>query len=186
MEVPRKLVGNELQRQLAQAGIDLTQWGKGEAKTLEHLQAEVENGETVLAANTEGELLRQVSVADAVVKYISPDGTYFYLKEDRQVFTDGRERKRPSKGVAEKMKPGEDPRAAIIRGIREELGVEGELEVLEKGIEERLALSASYPGLKTEYIHYLFEVILNDDQFKSDGYTEVQSDKTTYFVWESQ
>jgi hypothetical protein len=37
-----------LQKQLQSSGIDTSLWGKGQAKTLEHLQKEIETGETIL------------------------------------------------------------------------------------------------------------------------------------------
>lgn len=174
-----------LKQQLESAGIDTSEWGKGEAKTVEHLQKEIESGETILITGEQGELLRKVVVGGADILYTSPEGKKYRLKEDRQVFKDGRERKRNlDQAISEKMKPDEDPTDAIIRGVREELDIEGDLSVTETGVEEQLLSSPSYPGLQSQYILHKFSITLVDSQFRSDGYVEEQEDKSTYFVWE--
>ncbi|MCL5733095.1 MAG: hypothetical protein M1334_00310 [Patescibacteria group bacterium] len=174
-----------LRRRLEDAGIDVSEWGKGQAKTLAHLQKEIESGETFLVARERGKLLRKVLVGAADIFYISPDGKKYRLKEDRQVFKDGRERKRDlGQAVSEKIKPDEDPKDAMIRGVREELGVEGYISLIETGVDEQQLSSYSYPGLQSQYIRHKFEATLNDRQFKSDGYIEEQQDKSTYFIWE--
>ena len=38
----------ELKQQLENAGIDIAEWGTGQAKTLAHLHKEIENGDCVL------------------------------------------------------------------------------------------------------------------------------------------
>lgn len=176
---------NALQRQLEGAGINVSEWGKEQAKTLAHLQKEIESGETVLVTGEQGELLRRVVVGGADIFYVAPDGKKYRLKEDKQVFKDGRERKRDlGQAVSEKMKPDENPKDAMIRGIREELGIEGEISLTETGVDEQLLSSPSYPGLQSQYIRHTFEATLNDQQFKPDGYVEEQEDKNTYFIWE--
>lgn len=172
-------------QQLEDAGIDVSNWGKGGAKTIEHLQREIDSGEAELVTNEQGELLRKVTIGQADVFYISPEGKKFYLKEEKQIFKDGRKRERElDPSIAEKMKPDESPAEAIERGIREELGVEGELEIKQIGVDEEINESPSFPGLKSQYSLYKFEAMFNDDQFNPDGYIEEQEDKNTYFVWE--
>lgn len=176
---------NVLKQQLKGAGVDISQWGSGQAKTSAHLQKEIESGETVLVSGKEGELLRKVVVGGADIYYTSPDGKKYRLKEEKQVFKDGRERRRDlGQAVSEKMKPDENPKDAMIRGIREELGTEGEVILTETGTDEQLLTSPSYPGLQSQYIRHRFEAVLNDEQFRQDGYVEGQVDKSTYFVWE--
>ena len=175
-----------LRKQLADAGIDTSSWGTGQAKTLAHLQREIESGETILITGETGELLRRVVVGGAdIFYYQSPDGKKYRLKEDRQVFKDGRERRRAfGQAVSEKMKPDEEPRSAMIRGIQEELGISGEIALSETGTDVQQVTSPSYPGLESEYIRHKFQATLVDEQFNPDGYIEKQSDKSTYFVWE--
>jgi len=176
---------DDLQRQLESAGIDTSKWGIGEAKTLAHLQEEIESGESVLISGETGELLRQVAVAVADVYYKSPDGKRYRLKEDRQIFKDGRERRRGLvQAVSEKIRPNESPKNAMIRGIREELGLGGEIKLIEAGTEEETLISPSYPGLPSKYVRHKFKIMLNDEQFNLEGYIEEQPDKSTYFVWE--
>lgn len=174
-----------LKQQLAGAGIDVSAWGKGEAKTLEHLLREVESGETTLVTDEHGGLLRKVVVGGADVYHVSFDGKKYRLKEEKQVFKDGRERRRSlGHAVSEKMKPDENPYEAMIRGIREELGIEGELTLIEIGVDEPIPQTPSYPGLQSQYIRHKFEVLLDESQFRPEGYIEEQQDKSTYFVWE--
>jgi len=121
-ERTNELALNTLRQQLKSAGIDISQWGTGQAKTLAHLQKEIESGETILVTGKKGELLRKVVVGGADVYYVSPDGKKYLLKEDKQVFKDGRERRRDlEQAVSEKMKPDENPRDTMIRGIKENL-----------------------------------------------------------------
>lgn len=180
-----QFTADALQKQLANAGINTSSWGTGQAKTLAHLQNEIENGEAILITGEIGELLRKVVVVAADIYYQLSDGQIYRLKEDRQVFKDGRERRRGfGHAVSEKIKTDEDPRTAMIRGIKEELGISGEIFLTETGTEEQVIASPSYPGLKSHYIHHKFEATLTEEQFKPDGYKEVQADKTTFFVWE--
>lgn len=176
---------DSLQKQLLSAGIDTSSWGTGKAKTIDDLFNEIREGETVLTKDESGELLRTVVVGSAAVYHKTADGKTYRLKEDRQVFTDGRERRREMVGsVAEKMKPDEDPAEAMVRGIQEELGIEGELEMHEADSYDEVVDSPSYPGLRSKYLHHTFEVSLKDEQYNPDGYVENQPTKSTYFVWE--
>jgi hypothetical protein len=82
------------------------------------------------------------------------------------------------------MKPGENPKEAMVRGIAEELEIEGEINLTKIDTDEKLITSPSYPGLQSQYVTHKFEVALNEQQFNPDGYKEEQSDKSTYFIWE--
>lgn len=174
----------ELKKQLEDSGIDISQWGKGEAKTIEHLKCEIDRGESVLKKDETGTLVRRVSIVGANIYHISKNGKRYCLIEDRQIFIDGRERRRDyGHAVSEKMKPGEDPKDAIVRGIQEELGIDGVIDPQKTWEDEKISLSRSYPGLVSNYIRYEFEVILDEDQFKPDGYIEEQEKMNTYFIW---
>lgn len=175
----------ELQQQLLAAGIDLASWGTGPAKTLAHLQKEVDDGEAVIVTKPDGRLVRCVEVCDANVFGISPDGRHLRLKEDRQVFADGRERRRQLQyAVLEKMHAGERPLDAMVRGIREELGVAGDIDITAVRVDLEEAVSPSYPGLLSRYSCHVFDVMLCGEQVRPDGYVEVQADKRTFFIWE--
>ena len=174
-----------LRQRLENAGISTTDWGKGTAKTLLHLVKEMEDGETFLEKSAAGQLLRYVVVAAADIYYDSPSGECYRLKEDRQIFKDGRERKRNlGRAVSEKIKLAEIPAEAVIRGIQEELGIAGAINWVEEGTTEETIDSPSYPGLTSRYVSHQFRVQLNDEQFKPEGYMESQANMTTYFLWE--
>lgn len=169
--------------------IDTSNWGTGNAKTIEHLLSEMINNEATLVISEDGKLLKKTEVARASVYYNNIDnGKLYRLVEDRQIFKDGRERRRNSKSraVFEKMQPNEIPEQAMLRGIREELGVLGDITLTYIKTGEYYGDSISYPGLQSEKILYTFEAIFSKEQFNPDGYIEVQPDKTTYFVWKIQ
>ena len=177
---------NSLRQQLEDAGIDTSKWGTGESKTLAHLQKEIDDGETVLTTDESGDLIRRVEFCGGDIYFVSSDGMKHRLKEEKQVFKDGRERKRDlGHAVSEKMKLGEDHKEAMIRGLREELGIDGDVAINEIGTDkEDLPTSPSYSGLPSQYIRHRFEIVLNDKQFKPEGYIEESSDMSTFFVWE--
>ena len=177
---------NTLKCQLASAKIDISKWGAEQAKTPEHLLEEVENGESILVTDEAGELLRKVVMGGVSVYYTSSDGKRYRLKEEKQIFKkDNRERRRVlEQSVLEKMKPNEDPEEAMIRGIREELGIKGEIVLTKIDMNEESEMSTSYPGLLTQFTRHIYETTLNDEQFRPDGYTEEQPDKSTHFIWE--
>ncbi len=174
-----------LRDQLEQAGISTADWGKGQAKTLRHLVKEIKDGETILVNDARGQLVRSVVVGNADVYYKLPNGNLLCLKEYRQVFNDGRERRRNlGCAVSEKMKPNETPEEAMIRGIQEELGIAGPIDIAAEGTKEETIDSPSYPGLRSRYIQHKFRIMLNSEQYKLDGYTEEQGEIKTYFIWE--
>jgi hypothetical protein len=177
---------DDLNLQLKKAGIDVSGWGTGGYKTLEHLSNEIESQETILTTDTNGELLRKIEVVGAAIFYFSDDGKKYSLKEEKQIFIDGRERRRlaiKGRSIFEKMKPNEDPKCAIIRGIQEELGIKGDIDLRQTDTYKKIGDSDSYPGLKTESTLYMFNSTLSQEQFNPDGYIEEQPDKTTYFTW---
>jgi len=173
-----------ISRQLQDAGIDTSGWGKGGTKTINQLCKEIKEGETILVKNEQGELLRRVIVGGADIYYVSPEGKKYRLAEEKQVFKNGSERRRDfGHAVSEKIKHGEDIKNAIVRGIIEELGIEGGLSLEDMGTHEEILSSPSYPGLKSQYVLPEFKIFLNETQFKSEGYIETQDDKSTHFVW---
>lgn len=178
---------SELKSLLESKGVSTEEWGKCQAKTLQHLFKEIEAGETVLDVKTDGQLLRHTAFLAIEVLYRDKTECKRYkLIEERQVFTDGRERRRENWwSVAEKLKAGEvDILEATRRALKEELGVDGEFRSWSQ-IETRVEKtdSPSYPGLKAQFTTFHLIISLNDCQFKPEGYIEVQKDKTTYFTW---
>jgi hypothetical protein len=179
------LVRFELINLLNNYGIPIDSWGKDGAKTVDHLVDEINNKETVLVQNPEtGTLTREFSFLAIVVLYIDGNNTY-QLIEDRQVFTDGRERRRSSDiSVGEKIKYNESNiEQAIARALSEELGIQGGFVAKEGEIVVEEADSKSYPGLKSHRVRYNSVVKISSEQYKPEGYVETQPDKTTYFIW---
>jgi hypothetical protein len=175
----------ELKDKLEKHNIPTDDWGTGKSKTLYHLFLETEEGETILEPY-EYTLIRKVSFIGGIILY-KKDGEWLRLKEDKQVFVDGRTRvrKKMPYSLAEKFKTGEDHKNVVIRGAKEEL----DLTIDESQISyynERVFIEESsqdYPGLKTEHTGYEYLIILNEDQYKPEGYIEKQADKSVYFGW---
>ncbi len=169
---------------LTKHGIPFWQWGTGKSKTVEHLLFEINSGETVLYEEENGNVVR--SASGAALNIYHQDGKRILkLEEEKQVFRDGRERRRNLEtSIGEKMKNGETPEGAAYRALKEELGISEKL-ALEAGpaIVKGPVTSESFPGLKTIYIIFIYDCFLPDHFYKSEGYREEQKDKTSYFVW---
>lgn len=181
------LLLKEWEKRLGETGVPLDEWGKGEAKTLDYLVGEISRGSAIMCFDEEREIwVRELKAVEVRVFYDSPDGTTYILKEDRQVFKDGRVRKRGFSWVAEKIEENENGLIAAERAIREELDLLSPFVSGPKHIENEVfeQESRSYPGLVTEYSIGRFEVYLTPEQFVPEGYVEEQENLTTFFVWE--
>lgn len=185
MENPHSAEHNSLEvleKRLRSAKIPIDSWGEGSSKTIGHLLLEIEEGECELVER-DGDLFRLVNVVVASVYYQLGEKKY-KLKEDKQVFDDGRVRVRNLDGsVFEKVKTGENVDEAMARGISEELGID-KLELRKIGTDVESMESKSYPGLKSEYVNHRYDTYIDQDDFSESGYVEEQKDKKTYFVWE--
>lgn len=170
--------------------IDLSLWGKGEAKTATHLIDEVNNGECTLEL-INGILYRNIEVVSISIYYQGKKTVI--LRESEQIFADGRPRTRSLENdcsVAEKMKTGkETPLEACLRAInKEELRKELTIPVSEDQLTyirsiTRSNPSSSYPGVISNKEIHIFECFFTEDQFKPKGYTEIQDDKISRFQW---
>lgn len=174
---------HELIDLLRSYNLPLDEWGKGEAKTIHHLYNEIKEGETILKEEN-NELVRYVNFVGARIIYKSNTKTY-RLYEEKQVFKDGRIRKRKNMpySMAEKFKLGEDPKKVIIRGMKEELGISISKNQFTFYNKMENYVSGDYPGLKSVNSGYEFLIVLNDNQYNPDGYIEKQADKDVYFTW---
>lgn len=174
----------ELENKLKEYSIPVEEWGTGEAKTIEHLFDELNNDDCSVE-DRGGYLIRSIEFVGIRIYYKDKDNNTWVLKEDKQEFKDGRVRRRNMQSsVSEKMKFGEDPSIAAIRGIEEELGVEIGREQLTKMRDLSYnGGSQSYPGLRTKYKGHQFTCFFNHNQFNENGYIEVQKDKSTFFKW---
>jgi len=159
-------------------------WGTAEAKTLGHLLAELEAGECRLVEQGDS-LVRYAAGAVIDVYCDGPDGR-LKLIEDRQVFRDGRSKRRDlDTSIGEKMKPDEHPQVAAHRALTEELGITVPLSLVPLGTRRKGPVpSVAFPGLVTVYDMHRFEVTLPQELVRPDGYVEHQADKSTYFIWQ--
>lgn len=183
--ISREVSIEELTTILGAAGVPLELWGQGSAKTIEHLHKEIVEGESEVYRDASGSLRRQVAVTWVDVLYISPSGETFLLKEDRQVFTDGRVRTRTLPGsLMEKRKPGEEAVDAAMRALSEEINIDDPVGLYQIPTETKPSKTDSYPGLNSSYAVTGFVAEIPHGSYKPEGYIEVQPDKTNYYVWE--
>lgn len=173
----------ELIHLLFEHNVPIHTWGIGKAKTLEHLVREIESGEAVVE-NKNGKLQR--TAYGAVVNIFYTIGTTIWkLAEDKQVFMNGRVRRRDiDTSIGEKMLPNENPLDAAYRAFEEELGIKEKLDLKYLGEKIKGPIpSISFPGLLSLYYMHAFEVWLPAHLYMPWGYKEIQLDKTTYFTW---
>ncbi len=168
---------------LKNKGIDTELYGTGTFKTIGHLYQEIHEGETELT-DEDGQLVRRVQFVGARILY-KKDGEWLRLYEEKQIFKDGRERRRNNMpySAAEKFKSGEDPKEVIVRGMKEELKLDITKDQFAFYNKKEIENNDDYPGIKSFHIGYEFLVVLNDEQYNPDGYIERQSDKDVYFTW---
>jgi len=168
---------------LKKFNINTSLYGTGTFKTLGHLYHEIEEGETNLSEENGG-LVRKVEFVGARILY-KLDGKWIRLYEAKQVFKDGRvrERKNMPYSAAEKFKSGEDHKEVLVRGIKEELGLDIKNDQFSFYNKKQIENNDDYPGIKSFHIGYEYLVILNNEQYNPEGYIENQVDKSVYFEW---
>ncbi len=163
--------------------VPIEAWGSGEAKTLEHLLKELNEGESILQEGESG--LLRVAESAVVNVFYNDYRSLKILWEKKQIFTGGRERVRENLAgsIGEKMHPGEDPLEAAYRALGEELDIHERLPLTPKGDERKGPVpSASFPGLHTLYILHIFEVFLPKHLYRK-AFVEHQKDKSSFFSW---
>ena len=166
--------------------IQVEKWGKGGSKPFDSLVSEIENGECTV--DQAGVRRTKVVMADVISDKVR-------LIEVKQVFSDGRERKRQMSfgSLGEKMLPGENVFTTLNRMFEEEF----KFHLFENFRHFRLdgpvykinhRPSSSYPGLQNSAEEFRF-VIHVDNQIRrilgQDQVVSVEQDKTTYFKWEA-
>jgi len=163
--------------------VPLDEWGKGDAKTLQHLQKEIESGESILEFTDAGVV--KITLGSCINIFHRVGDIRLKLVEDRQVFKDGREKKRNlSTSIGEKRSPDENPLDCAYRALEEELGISERLPLTDCGPNNSgLVPSVSFPGISTRHFLDIYELELPDHLYKPEGYIEEQEDKTNYFVW---
>ena len=156
---------DDLSTWLEAAGINTSIWGQGNAKTVADLWVEYASGESVFDDDPPARL---VEVAQVIIR--RGDAV---LLEIAQEFADGRRRER-LRPPSEKLKRGEEPLAAALRCLSEELGLSPGDVVIENARPPtgQNIDSPSYPGLPTRYRMYMFDVAagsLPDGDFYRDN-----------------
>ena len=175
---------DSLKEMLEEHSIDTYLFGKNNAKRLEDLFDEVKNKETELVKEGDS-IFRKINALSISVNY-SKNQRKFVLVEDKQVFSDGRERQRsPISSLSEKLKNGENIDEEINRALFEELGIKNKYDGIFLGEVKEEKESGSYPGLLTQYSFLKYQIFLEDEDFKEEGYIENEPSTglTTYFVW---
>ncbi len=160
-----------------------SQWGKGSAKTVDDLVTELERGEcTLLSAG--GRLVREFCVARVDLYYWDKDGKLLRLKEDRQIFNDGRERNRAFDfAVGEKAKPLERPFDAAHRGLAEELQIHDRFDLAPLRSFVEIEPAKDFPGIPSISKRADYRLILPENHYRAEGYVDQQTDKKTIFLW---
>lgn len=156
------------------------------AKTVADLVKETELGESMMVVEM-GRLVRILYGIGPNIYYIHPNSNRQRLVEARRVYANGHvETRSISTSLGEKMPLGETAEQALVRALKEELGMNVTLTDLvytQLGTVTSECQPASYPGLTTRYHTVRVDVTLNDAQYRPEGYTEVKGGRTTYFKW---
>lgn len=182
--LPRDINIDQLFNRLLKARIPINKYGKGAAKTINHLLAEINEGESVITVNSSGNLFRQVNVLWVDVFCILASGDMYVLKEDRQEFNDGRIKVRNlDSSIGEKLQPSESLQDGVKRSLHEEIGVDEIDKICEAGYEEKTFIPDTFPGIESTYKMHKFETVIPETAFVPEGYIEEQSDKTNYYTW---
>jgi hypothetical protein len=143
----------ELAHWLTARGIDLTQWGRDGAKTLENLWDEYASGEVAFHDDPP---LRIVEVVQVLIRR----GKHVLLEKEQE-FGNAQRRSR-NLPPSEKLKRGEHYIEAAVRCLNEELGLaRDEIAFIGSAYEKvtHVRESPSYPGLRTQYTFHSIEAV---------------------------
>lgn len=142
---------DHLQQWLEISGVDTSTWGRGDAKTIQHLWQEIVDSETVIQGQP---ALRIVHAVLVVIR----DGDRILIEVDQQL-PDHRHRQR-FRPPTEKIRSGESYAGAALRCLEEELNIESKSFYLVPGKYKRKSIvreSFSYPGLFSKYVFHVLE-----------------------------
>ena len=191
-------------RWLDEHGLDVSNFGRGEAKTVRHLFDEVRGGKCTLGL-CDGSVVRSVVNTQIKLRH-----GYKILVEKMQLLEDGRKRVRKdgNRGllIVVKNRPAEGWRDAARRGLQDELNLRAEqVDLCDEGSIERknrTVDSPSFPGVATTYTETHCDARLLQDRLtpeerqrlglKKSGEADFRTLKTgrggtshLYWTWES-
>lgn len=175
-----------LRQSLVSNGIEISEWGTGDAKTVESLWTELELGEIQLQGDP---LCRVLSgVVQVIIRH--PDGRI--LIEEEQILQDGRRRHR-NIPPSEKMLGGETYIEAARRCLVEELGANprtADVLTFTHRVRQERRNSWSYPGLTSLYTIHQVQVRVPDIPQDNFHTAEIMSDteglvREHYWVWKT-
>jgi len=171
-----------LEKALCEHKIDVAAWDRNGAKGVTQLLSELENGESVLNVES-GRVTRCLRV---VKMRIRRPGSDQVLIEVKQVMPSGEERLRGDV-PGEKMLADEEPAAAALRGVKEELGERLQSEPRVLGVlheTTEVKPSPSYPGLRCCYTSYEVDIEVADLPEGAFTTTETNGDKVQVHHWD--
>lgn len=182
-----------LEMQLQETGVDTSGWGKGSAKTIDHLAREIASGEASVGpiCHADGSITMQRTLQPVGVGvYITEaDGRRLELREMTQDWVrDGaversktRNRDQLPLSLGEKAIAGEDVTGAALRALSEELGMQAKPEELVAYAQTSRIVAASdpmntYPGIESHYVASPFALNLASGDVR---YRDNNSDRST-------
>lgn len=193
----RQLSTVERLREVAHSlGIPLLEYGTGNAKSLDHLAAELQSGETWITfekfeKDLGGATLRPVLntfVGRVDLYHRKENGQLFHLVETEQIFHEPHRRRVRDLNVSvgEKLMPGESLLQAARRGIVEELreiDIERLPPLKNPHLTASLKESECYPGFLHRKFFGTSAVLLQPADVR-ESYIERGTDKDVKFAWQ--
>lgn len=170
----RTLVPSTLEQfteEVRASGVDLSPWGKGEAKTLAEFFEEFQRGECTIVIDPVLGFTRVLSIVRMLIHHPSKG----WVVEKYHILPDGRRRER-NKAPAGKMRFGEQPQDALVRELKEELALTNDEKRtsytwgFEETRDEEKA-SKSYPGIRSVYRVNDFLVLIDFAAAIPEGFT---------------
>ena len=147
-----------LNKLLIAYGVNTTFWGKGNAKGVSTLLKEIQEGESFLKVS--GNELVRVCECVSMQIHDPRNPNKGYLIEVKQTYQGRSQARRIN--PSEKIKFGETPEQALIRGMKEELSQTTEdFSFSFLRLDQEFRSSQSYPGLTCCYRIHRFDVALS-------------------------
>lgn len=178
----------EIARQLRDHGVDINQWGKGQAKTMDEFVAEIDLGSAVLM-NDASDYKQIRRVVDVVLVRISaPGDPKTYLIETSETFADGRKRDMV-KLPGTKKEPHENSKQVAERVVKTMMDIGGNKVtwvMANKEVWEDEEESPSYPGVRTVYRKECIPGVLSSDYQKGKSWEATVTNGKKGFTWKSE